>query len=119
MANLRTGHTASPSLSEADVLGVKGTTSRAFQLRPVTRLSGNFSIAKAQRAGQGVFEVKVFSIRCIRGYCSGFADRESTEGRIHPQGYRSMRSVGRVRVMDQKGSYCRTHDPCRGECKAQ
>jgi len=27
---------------------------------------GNFSIAKAQRAGQGVFEVKIFSIRCIR-----------------------------------------------------
>src|SRR5580692_3519118 len=88
---------------EADVLGVERTTSRASQIRPVTRLSGNFSIAKAQRAVQDVFEVKISSIRCIGRYCSGFADRESIEGRIPCQGCRSVQSAYRVRVMDQMG----------------
>jgi chemotaxis signal transduction protein len=75
-ANRRIGHTAWPFL-EFDVLGLKELTSSASQVRHVTRLSGNFSIAKAQRAVQGVFEVKIFSIRCIRRSCSGLARPEA------------------------------------------
>jgi hypothetical protein len=67
-ANLRIGRIAWPLL-EFDVLGLKKLTSSSSQVRHVTRLSGNFSIAKAQRAVQGVFEVKTYSIRCIRRYC--------------------------------------------------
>jgi hypothetical protein len=48
-ANLRIGRIAWPLL-EFDVLGLKKLTSSSSQVRHVTRLSGNFSIAKAQRA---------------------------------------------------------------------
>jgi len=45
----------------------KELTPRNFQVNTALAFQGNFSIAKAQRAVQGVFEVKIFSIRCIDG----------------------------------------------------
>jgi hypothetical protein len=48
-ANRRIGQTAWPLL-EVDALGLKELIFRGFQVQHVTRLSENFSIAKAQRA---------------------------------------------------------------------
>jgi hypothetical protein len=48
-ANHRIGPTAWPFL-ETDALGLKDLTFAGSQIRHVIRLSGNFSIAKAQRA---------------------------------------------------------------------
>jgi len=70
--NRHIGQTARP-FPKVNVLGLNELTFRGAEVEHVTRLSGNFSIAKAQRAVQGVFEVKTFSIRRIAGSCSGFA----------------------------------------------
>jgi hypothetical protein len=78
-ADRRISQAAWPFL-EVDVLGLNVLTFRRSQVPHVVRLSGNFSIAKAQRAVQGVFEVKTFSIRPIRSSCSGFTAGKVTEG---------------------------------------
>ena len=48
---------------------------------------GNFSIAKALRAVQGVFEVKDSSIPRIRGFCSDLRTRSHLAEEIHGRSY--------------------------------
>jgi hypothetical protein len=78
-ANRQIGQSAWP-FDEANALGLKEPTFRGSQVRTSFAFPSMFSIAKAQRAVQGVFEVKIFIIRRIRRYCSAFAHREMAEG---------------------------------------
>jgi hypothetical protein len=48
----------------------KNLPSEVFRTDTLLAFQGNLLIAKAQRAVQGVFEVKVYSIRRICGFCS-------------------------------------------------